>query len=209
MAELTQEDVSWLDKFKAEAVRFRNAFNSLVSLESYAATRPELQAEYNALYSRGETIKKTIDYITRTVDSVTGFFSKAWGSASSTFKNFFGLSGVPARFSPMAGPGELQMYARPGLGALPLIPIAVIASAVALMGKWASDVYLFERKATEQKRIEATGASPRAAADIVRGMTDGGGFLGILGNFKLPLMVAGGAYLFVKFVLPAIQARRG
>lgn len=191
--QLTQSDLSWLEKFKAEALRFRDAYNALVSKQAFASERPELRAEYDALYSRGAVIKGTIDSLTQAVDRVTGFFS----GATSAVKRFFGLDGVPV------------MPALSGrLGVVPLIPIAMIASAVALMGKWVADVYLFERKVTEQQRLESDGVPAVEAAAIVRGMSAGSGFSGVLDTLKTPILIGGGLLFFIKFVLPEILKDR-
>lgn len=191
-AALTEQDLSWLDKFRVEATRFRDAFLALGSTREFAQSRPELKAEYDALSSRGQTIKSTVEYITRTVDQVTGFFSDAWASTSSAAKRFFGLGIAPPR----------------NLGIIPLIPIAAITGAVALMAKFVSDVYLFERKVGEQKRLEDQGLSPGEASSIVRN-TVGGGLFDVLGGLKWPLLAAGGVWFFVKVIQPALQSRRG
>jgi hypothetical protein len=194
MPEISDQDLSLLEKFKAKAQEFRDAYTALMSRQSYVAQRPELKAEFDALYSRGSTIKRTIEALTRTVDQITGFFSQAWSGASGAVKQFFGLNGARPAAS---------------LGLVQLLPIAAIAGAVALMGKWVSDVYLFERKVTEQKRLEGTGLAPHQASEIVRGMSAGSGFLGILDGFKMPLLLVGGGFIFLKFILPEILKRRG
>lgn len=196
-ATLNAQELSWLEKFRAEAVKFRDAMLRLDSLKSYAQLRPELKAEHDALTARGQMIKATVETITRTVDQVTGFFSDAWSGASGAVKRFFGLGLLPPT----------------NLGALPLIPIAAISGAMVYMGKYVSDVYLFERRATEQQRLEAKGLTPQEAAAIVSQTAntgDGGGLLDdVLGDLKTPIILGGAAWLFFTVILPAMQSRRG
>lgn len=191
MAEqLTQQDVGMLESFRQKAIEFRDAFFALEQTRDYAMTRPELREEYEDLYGEGSMIKSTVEYITRTVDAVTGFFSNAWSSATGTFKRWFGL-------------GAIAVRPAPGLGVIPIVAGATIAGAVALMAKWVKDVYLFERKVAEQQRLEAEGLTPQAAAaQIARVYDNGGGILGeILGDMRTPLLLAGGGFLVWHFFL--------
>jgi hypothetical protein len=188
MAEqLTQQDLSVLDKFRNAALQMRDAFTRLVSLQSYAASRPDLRAEYDDLFSEGETIKKTVQYITSTVDSVTGFFSDAWGSASAAAKRFFGLGVI--------------MQPEPGLGIVPIVGVAAIAGSIAIMGKWVRDVYLFERKVAEQKRLEGEGLSPQEAAQQLQHLDTSGSLFGdAFGNLAMPALIIGGGFLVWQFL---------
>src|SRR3990172_7053317 len=102
--ELTQQDIGMLDKFRQTAIEFRDAFLSLEQNRSYAMSRPDLRAEFEGLHGEGSMIKSTVEYITRTVDSVTGFFSDAWASASGAARRFFGLGGFSG-FMPRPAPG--------------------------------------------------------------------------------------------------------
>lgn len=187
--QLTPQDMSWLEKFRQAAIEFRDALASLVSMQSYVQSRPALKKEYDGLMSTGSTIKATVEYITTTVDKVTGFFS-----------NLFGL-------------GNMPMYARPSsqLGVIPLIPIAMISGAVAVMGKWVRDVYLFERTVSEQKRLESRGLSPSEASAIVQGNSSAAGGDSLFGAFspliKPAAVLVGG--LFLLKALPSLLSQRG
>lgn len=77
-----------------------------------------------------------------------------------------------------------------GLGVLPLVPVAVAVTAIAAMGKWGRDVYLFDRRLTEVKRLEDTGISPGRAADIVGGKAPGI-FAGVTREVMIPVTVGG------------------
>jgi len=146
--QLTQNDVSLLNRFKAKATEFMAAIDKLYTIDNVPAN---LQEEYSGLISTANIIQGTISTITGTVDSVTGFFSDYFG--------FDGVSNVRDYIN-----GNRQNNA---LGFVPLIPVALISGALAAMTKFISDVYVFERKITEQKRLESTGVNPTKAAEIV------------------------------------------
>lgn len=159
MAEqLTTDEVSTLDRFRAKAREFIDAFNRLTSLD----VPPALQSEYSRLYAVGNTVKNTVQALTRTVDTVVGAISSAAGYVGSIF-GFNGVEPVQAAVRDTFN----GRYRSARFGALPLIPIAAIVAAIAAMTSFISDVYLFERKVTEQKRLESQGVAPQQAAQIV------------------------------------------
>lgn len=186
---LTQQDVSWLEKFRQSALEFRTAYEKLMAMESDAARAPQLEAEYQDLYQQGSIIRATIEQVTRTVDSVTGFFSDAWDAGSSWLRSL--LNGVP----------QTAPRPRGALGVIPLVPIAAISAAVGLMGKWVSDVYVFERKLSEAKRLESQGLSPQQAARQAQGYSAGG----LFDDLAMPLLIGGGIWLFVTQILPRMR----
>ncbi len=79
-----------------------------------------------------------------------------------------------------------------GLGILPLIPIAVVAAALALITKWSLDARALSQRITEQQRLEATGVSPERAASIVAQTAIGAGgfFASLAGSAKTVGLVA-------------------
>jgi len=154
MAETTEtlstNDISLLNRFKAKASEFMIALDRLNSIDNVPGN---LQEEYSGLRSTADYVQGTINWITSTVDSVTGFFSDYFG--------FDGVSGVRDYIN-----GD-NRYNDQSMGVIPLIPLAAISGAVALMSKFIVDVYVFERKVSEQKRLENTGMSPQQAAEVV------------------------------------------
>jgi len=144
---LDTNDVSLLNRFKAKANEFMNALDRLNNI---GEVPPNLAEEFSYLTTTAEVVSGTIQTITGTVDSVTGFFS-----------DFFAFDGVAATRD------YINNKPAQGMGLIPLIPVAMIAGAIAAMSKFIADVYVFERKITEQKRLEATGMKPEQAAQIV------------------------------------------
>ena len=144
---LTTGDISLLNRFKIKAGEFMQALSRLDAINNVPAN---LQEEYSGLQTTADYVQSTINWITSSVDSVTGFFSDVF--------NFDGVS-------------EVRDYINNGntgnMGFIPLIPLAAISGALALMSKFIADVYVFERKIAEQKRLENTGLSPQQAAEVV------------------------------------------
>lgn len=148
-------ELSLIEQFKAKAQEFMQALQRLHNIP--AGDVPEnLQGEYSNLMGTAQTIQGTIGWITSTVDSVI-----------STVSNIFGFNGVDYTRDYVNGSGNT------GMGIVPLVPIAAITAGIAAMSKFISDVYLFERKVTEQKRLENTGMSRQEAADVVSQISDG------------------------------------
>lgn len=99
-------------------------------------------SKYPALQADYAALMKRGQFIKSTIESVTRTVDKV--------TSFF------------SGLGEIK-----GLSVVPLLPIAVIAGAVAAITKWGTDAYTFSVKLDEIKRLEATGMSPERAASLV------------------------------------------
>jgi len=180
MAEnLTAQDVSLLEKFKAKAQEFSIAFNRLRNIDT-SKLSPEQKKEYTSLRSSGDNIYNTIEWITSSVDNVTGFFS-----------DFFSFDGV----------GAVKEYInepKRQLGIVPLLPIAAISGALAIMAKFVTDVYLFERKITEQEKLVAQGVPIKEASEIVKKI-GGNSTLETAKEIVKPISIAFGLWLAWRF----------
>lgn len=144
----TPDDAAWYDvitKFKNYAAKFASNYNELKSVDIDAGKYPELSKLQLDLLRRGLTVKATIQ-------SVMGAVDNAW----TWLKGQFGFEGVREL-------GSLST----GLGVVPLVPIAVVVAAVALIAKWLMDYNSFKTRLTEVKRLEAKGYSSDQAANIV------------------------------------------
>jgi hypothetical protein len=173
--ELSAENQGWIDKFKTRIAEFTNVFTRLKSIGPQMQSIPELNAEYQSLMARGNAIQTTID-------TLTGSINKAvqW------FKNVFGMDGVG-----MAGRGQL--------GVLPLLPIAAISGALALIGYWVSDVYTFNEKLKKFDDLTASGQSAQEAARIISQLTDKPGLFDTgLGKWIMPVIIVGGLWWFMR-----------
>jgi len=148
---ISNSDVSIITKFKNKAHDFMIAVNSLYNPKNVPKS---LQVEYQSLKSTADDIKNSIAWITNTVDSVTSFFS-----------NTFSLNGTEIVEE------YINNYDN-SMGFISLIPIAAIIASMALMTKFISDVYIFDKKLNEQKRLEHQGLTPYNASKIVNKMND-------------------------------------
>lgn len=141
-SEPAPQDPAWWDavaRFKAAAAQMEQSYQRLLALRDYAASRPALSARYRALVSRASTIRSTVADIKAKLESAVDWF-RSIGAA-------VGLN---------------------GLGVLPILGIAAIAAAIALITKWTTDAAVFFRAVNEQRRLEAAGVAPERAAEIVR-----------------------------------------
>lgn len=175
---LSEQDKGLLQQFRDKATEFMGAWSTLNAI---GEVPPNLQGEYNDLQQRGGVIQGTISTITQTVDTVTGFFS-----------DLFTFDGV----------GAVKSYINDSpqqLGIAPLIPVAAITVALGTMGKFITDVYLFERKVSEQKRLVATGVPEVEAAEIINKM-NGATFTGNLANIAKPIAFTVGAIMLFRLI---------
>lgn len=178
------------DEWNAKINQLRNAITTFESLyaklqsqSAIAKTDPVLYADYTALMTRGAYVKSVI----------TDTLSKL-GSALGYAKNVVGMSGMG------------------NLGALPLIPIAVIAGALALITKWTSDALIASKKldqlSTAYNDAKARGASTQELSAIAHdaAMSNSGsdmfGGASSLANKVLVIMIAGGLFYLL---LPTLK----
>lgn len=116
VGELTDDDLSLFDQFRAKAREFASTYSALAD---HRATATKLsasdKAKYDALISRGSLIMKTVDGITSTIDGILAWVRGVFGMD--------GLNAVPV-----------------------VIPYAVIGAALAAMGYFISDAVIMIRK---------------------------------------------------------------
>lgn len=122
---------------KRRAQEFAGVYKWLAQRESIAARDPAVKREYDAVMNRGTTVKKTVEKTTGGIDWLTG-----------TIKQ------------------KLGIHENVTMGALPLIPVAVIAAAVAMMTAWLADAYKLQSKI---QYMETHGISGANAAAILGG----------------------------------------
>lgn len=176
---LTAEQESLLSRFRTKAQEFMQA---VARLDAITDVPPNLQEEYRTLQGRAGVVKNSIAWITETVDNITGFFSDVF--------QFDGVSAVR---------DYINNDTPNTLGFVPLLPIAAITGALALMGKFIADVYLFERKIAEQQRLVARGISEQEAAQIVDQIS-GKGLTAGLADLAKPVAFALGAFVVLRMM---------
>ncbi len=137
------QDPAWWNvvaQFKAAAAAMESAYERLIREADYVAARPALQAQFDALVRRAASVRATVESIRAQLAGAVDWL-RSVGAA-------VGLN---------------------GLGVLPVLGIAAIAGAVALVAKWTTDTIKFLTVVAEQRRLEAAGVAPERAAEIVRG----------------------------------------
>lgn len=77
------------------------------------------------------------------------------------------------------------------LGFLPALVWPAVAAGVAWLGSKALDLYQFSQRIDEQRRLEASGMTPAAAAQLVTRTAEAGTLTGML-KAALPVLVVGG-----------------
>lgn len=179
-----QEAVSWLataTNLKQKYADFQKMRGDLSASKIDAKKYPALAKE------RATLLKRASD-----TDAKISGTVKAVESAYAEVKNIAYQVG-----STLLSPFEFvaEKIGLNGLGILPvLIPVAVIAAALAGITFWTKDSVLFFQKVNEQKRLEASGMAPEQASAIIEKKASVG-FFDKLGS-TLGLVIIGGAVWF-------------
>lgn len=181
IADIPAEWTAKVNELKARAAEFMNLFQDLEARQGQAMAAG-LMAEYSELMGRGASIKARVLQVTSAIDSV-------YNSVS----NLFGLAG----YKPGSGLGNL--------GLIPLIPIAVIVGAIALMVSWITDAYNLRNKLAA---AQSAGANAAQITQIASG--GGSSFLpsltgGLLGNTGVFLLIGAGLLLAVPVLKKAFN----
>jgi hypothetical protein len=133
------EESVWTQKvnqLKKAGSDFTALFSQLDQLKAVAAKDPKLKAEYDALMNRGAFVRNQVTTVTTAIDN-------AWATA----KSWVGMSGV----------GEM--------GFIPLIPLAVIVGAIAVVGSWNAAAIIM-RTRLQRLQLEAAQKAGVGAGDI-------------------------------------------
>lgn len=181
IADIPAEWTAKVSELKARAAEFMSLFQDLETRGAQAAALG-LSAEYNELMGRGASIKARVLQVTGAIDSVYNNVS-----------NLFGLAG----YKPVSGLGNL--------GLIPLIPIAIIVGAIALMVSWITDAYNLRNKLAA---AQFAGANAAQITQIASGGSSS--FLpsltgGLLGNTGVFLLIGAGLLLAVPVLKKAFN----
>lgn len=175
MPELNPQSKDLITDFKEKARQFWAVWNGLNNKRDVVARQsPEIKAKYNKLMNDGVGIRSKIEWVTAAIDKAANLY----GDVKSWIMDKFGFDGI----------SDSQLA---GMGILPLIPVAIIAAAVAAISYWTNDAYQFNAKLNEIQRLENKGISPVQAAKMVE-QTFNTGIFSNLKNLILPLVIGGG-----------------
>lgn len=126
-----------VQNLKQKALEFRDLFTWLQSKSHIAARDPVVKAEYDKVMARGSAVRTGVEKTTGGIDWVTGQLREKFGINS-----------------------------RATMGAIPMIPIAVIAAAIAAITAWLADAYKLKSKIQYLEQHNITGG---AAIDVLNG----------------------------------------
>ncbi len=167
-----QESAAWYDvnaKFRALSAQFEQARHRLMN--EPPPPDPALAAERLALLSRSQSVGNTVSQIRSALDDVTAALSGAWDQVTGAWDWIADRIGIPRTEEPQS----LQ-----GLG-LPIIPIAAVLAALAVITAFLTDYASFQRRADLFREAVAAGSSPEQASAIVARMAESGGLLSTFG----------------------------
>lgn len=163
-----QESSAWYDaigKFRALSAQFDQARANLVN--SPAPADPALAAERLSLLSRAQFVGETVANIRAALDDVIAALSGAWGQVTGAWDWIADKIGIPR----VDDSQSLQ-----GLG-LPIIPIAAVLAAMAVITVFLTDYASFQRRADLFREALAAGSTPEQASAIVARVSESGSFL--------------------------------
>lgn len=171
--QLPPEDQGVIERFKARIAEFRSLFARLQGARDQVPA--EMQEDYQGLVDRGTTIQGTIDTITSGINTAVNWF-----------KGAFGLNAV-------------NLSQRGQLGAIPLLPVAAIAGAMALIGYWITDTMQFIQRMEQFEQMRAQGVPAAEAAQAVQTATTGGPIFGLdIQKMVIPLVIVAGVLWFMR-----------
>lgn len=143
---------------KNKARNFNTVFDRVIATEQTAKGNPELARDFDSLVYKGDIVRSTITNVTKAIDQVTGVGRSILGN-------------IPPE----------------NLGALPLVPIAVIFSASAAITYWVKDAMQYLDKVDRIEQLKNEGLSTTEAYSMVNNK--------INWNIVIPLSLA--AIIFI------------
>jgi len=173
------EKRAWYDavgRLRDKSNEFAQARFNLIENRNVVPRDEKYIAEYNDLVRRSKLIQGNVQKVMGGVNYVANLFK-------STF-------------------GEANAHSMGQIGVIPLVPVAIIGTSVALLSKWLTDAYMFMTKINKVKELEA-GGMPTAQAIATVAKMSPPAFAGIMGF--LPMLLLGGAAIYL---LPKILKGR-
>lgn len=160
-----------VEDFKNQAAEFARVFSRMRELRYIAEQDASASIRYADLMGLGNTIMDKVQYVTGLIDSVYGWVG-----------NFFGV--------------ETRDEYLNDIGAVPLIPIAVIVGASAFIVTWLSKAYVQLRELEAVERLLNEGYTAEEAYKLARG--EQGGIMGTISNVLMMALVIGAGIYFMR-----------
>lgn len=170
------QQAAWSDligRWERAAQQFVTAQDDLGSMADFVATQDaQTQSDYAALVARGNTIGSSIATMQTALADVKAALAGAWQSVTGVWQTYVG---TPATANDVVTALSTQGIMGFGaLGFLPLVPIAIVAAALAAVTYFLTDYATFAKKVALLK--QGIPASQIAQAT-------GGGLTSSLGTF--------------------------
>lgn len=167
MEMISWDDLNVVQTLRDKAAQFSNAYSYLLSVSPLVKAHPELATDYNNLISRGSTLRS----------AVTSLLTQIEGAIKTVESLIPGFS---------------------GLGIIPIIiPIAIIATTIALLGKWITDYITFAKKLQQIQEMVKGGLTPQQAVSVVSQAAETPGLLGQLISPQIGWIILGGLAIMV------------
>lgn len=181
---------SWYSQVKQaywqKIVDFNNAYQQLLDDETAASSDSNLYNQWTDLKGQCDLVKSTLDTVSNTVTSIESGLASVTSDPTTINYSYpaYGLMGLR----------EVVSRGLRGLGALQLVPMAIIAAAVATAVYLTAEVYKFHAllNATPQQAAQATsGTQSNIIGTLTTGLSTTAVWLGIgaLAIFVLPEMM--------------------
>lgn len=179
----SSSDVSMLANFKNRVGEFNAARRELQKIGAQIARTNDMDAwrQYGELVARADAIESKVGGALRAIDS-----------ALKSARAALGLEG---------------MHALAGLGIVWVLPIAIIAAALAVLGYWLADYMKFAKRYAEQQRVAgelvAQGVAPaeaqRQAAAVVAAAAPSGFGESLGGVLKFAAILGVGLFVWHQY----------
>lgn len=158
-----EEWLSAVANLRAKAAEFQALREQVLESYSIAKEYPSLLNEYEALLFKSNVIESTIKSVTNGIDIIFGMFNTVFGDEDVD-----------------------------GLGIVPLVPVAVILSAIGAITYWINSSIKYLNKIKEIKRIENQGYTVEEAYKMVNEQNGG-----LMQKLMSPYVLIGGGLLIV------------
>lgn len=179
-----------------KADEFAQAYNDMISKQSIIKANPQLADEYDALMSKGDYIKSTVQNITGSFDAVSGWFN----NVLTNFTNSIGLSGLPIQ------PNYNEIAKRTGMGFIGVVSVAVISVCIAAIVYWLQD---YEKFNTKVQLVEKAASQSTQQQDVFKQIWEavmgGGSTSGNIKDASKYIAIAGVSIAALYFLWPVIK----
>lgn len=144
-----------VNRLRQKALEFNRIYDLVVNSQSIAINDDILYEDYDSIRNKGDFIKGTIQRVTQLVDEVYRATNEIMGEENTGAL----IHNINTQSNSMNGLGFV----------IPLIPIAVVTSAIAAITYWVNDALKYLTKIEQVKNLINKDVNPKEAYEIVHG----------------------------------------